>query len=100
VDRAQARHPWHRDISDDEIEGAVLRQTVDELGAVAGSNDFGSEMHEAFGHNVEQFRIVIGDEDARMERHADSSSNQHAERHSREDRCGPRHSFCDSNSPP
>jgi hypothetical protein len=35
-----------------------------------------------------------------VKRHADSSSNQHAERHSRDDRCGPRHSFCDGNSPP
>ena len=35
-----------------EIEGAVFRQTVDELGAVAGPNDHGPEMREAFGHNV------------------------------------------------
>jgi len=79
MDRAQPRHPWHRDIGDDEIEGAVLRQTVDELGAGASPHDIGSEMREAFGHNVEQFRIVIGDEDTRVERHSDSSSNQHAE---------------------
>ena len=80
MDRAQPCHPWHRDIGDDEIEGAVLRQTVDELGAVAGPNDSGSKMREAFGHNVEQFWIVIRDEDARIERHAYRSSNQHAER--------------------
>ena len=69
MDRAQPRHPWHRDVRDDEIEGAVLRQMVDELGAVAGSNDVGSETREAFGHDVEQFRIVIRHEDARIERH-------------------------------
>jgi len=79
VDGAQPRHPWHRDIGDDEIEGAVLGQTVYELGAVVGPNDIGSEMPEAFGHNVEQFRIVVRDEDARVERHCYGSSNPHAE---------------------
>src|SRR5262245_17141375 len=87
VDRAQPRHPWHRDIGDDEIEGAVLCQTVDQLGAVAGPDDIGSEMREAVGYDVEQFRVVIRDEDASVERHCHGSSNQHAEWHPLQDRC-------------
>jgi hypothetical protein len=84
MDRAQPRHPGHRDIGDDEIEGAVFRQTVDELGAGAGPSDIGSEMREAFGHNVEQFRIVVRDEDARIERHCLGASKPHAREFTRQ----------------
>jgi hypothetical protein len=82
--RAQPRHPRHRNVRDDEIEWTVLGQMVDELGAVAGPNDVGSQTREAFGHDVEEFGIVICDEDAPVERHSNGLSNQHAEWHARE----------------
>ena len=62
----------------------LVGQMVDELCAVAGPNDVGAQTREAFGHDVEEFGIVIRDEDARVERHANSLSNQHAEWHARE----------------
>ena len=79
VHRAQPRHPRHRNVRDDEVEWTVLGQMVDELCAVAGPNDVGSQTREAFGHDVEELGIVIRNEDARVERHSDESSNQHAE---------------------
>jgi hypothetical protein len=91
VHREQPRHPWHRNVRDDEVEWTVLGQMVDELGAVAGPNDIGSQTREAFGYDGEEFGIVVRDEDTRVELHSDALSNQHAERHTREDRCAPRY---------
>ena len=57
--RLETVHPRHRDVADNEIEQAVVRELIDKIGAALGSRHVAAQTRERVGDGAEHRGIVV-----------------------------------------